>query len=299
MGHHQGHGGGHGHGHGHDHDGDMDWSAMGVMLERYARVAAPMYGEVAAWLSRWVPEPGTVVDVGSGPGAVSFLLAEAFPKARIVAADPEEALLRRARDRATDEGLTDRFDTVRATLPDAIDDVPEADLLWLCKSLHHVGDQGAALAALAGRLAPGGAVALLEGGLSPRYLPRDIGFGRPGLLSRLEAADEEWFAGMRDGLDGSKGATEDWPALLTAAGLRYEATRSFLLDLPAPLPEDARAHVVQEFTRRREMQSERLAPDDIATFDRLLDPNDPQSLHRRPDLFLLTAQTVHVAVKDA
>ncbi|MFK4068266.1 class I SAM-dependent methyltransferase [Streptomyces sp. NPDC029674] len=304
MGHHHGHGGGHGHGpghgHGHDHDGDMDWAAMGVMLERYARVAAPMYGEVASWLTRWVPEPGVVVDVGSGPGAVSFLLAEAFPKARIVAADPEEALLERARDRAAAEGLTDRFETVRAALPDAIDDVPQAaDLLWLCRSLHHVGDQGAALSALAGHLAPAGAVALLEGGLSARYLPRDIGFGRPGLLSRLEAADEEWFAGMREGLDGSKAATEDWPALLTAAGLRYEATRSFLLDLPAPLSEDARAHVVQEFTRRREMQAERLTPDDAATFDRLLDPSDPQSLHRRPDLFLLTTQTVHVAVKDA
>ncbi|MFD6432320.1 class I SAM-dependent methyltransferase [Streptomyces venezuelae] len=306
MGHHhgqkqgQGHGHshGHGHGHGHSHDGDMDWAAMGTMLERYARVAAPMYGEVADWLRRWVPEPGVVVDVGSGPGAVSFSLAESFPKARIVAADPEEALLERARERAAREGLTDRFDTVRAALPDAIDDVPEADLLWLCKSLHHVGDQGAALSALAGRLAPGGAVALLEGGLGARYLPRDIGFGRPALLSRLEAADEEWFVGMRDGLEGSKDTTEDWPALLTAAGLRHVATRSFLLDLPAPLSEDARAHVITEFARRREIQAERLAPDDAATFDRLLDPDDPQGLHHRPDLFVLTAQTVYVAVKE-
>ncbi|MEU5576497.1 class I SAM-dependent methyltransferase [Streptomyces huasconensis] len=293
------HGTGHGHSHGHGEDRDMDWAAMGAMLERYARVAAPMYGDAAAWLRQWAPDPGVVVDVGSGPGAVSFLLAEAFPKARIVAADPEEPLLEQARDRAAREGLGDRFATVRAALPDAIDDVPTADLLWLCKSLHHVGDQGAALAALADRLAPGGALALLEGGLSARYLPRDIGFGRPGLLARLEASDEEWFAGMRAGLPGSKDAAEDWPALLADAGLRHTATRTFLLDLPAPLSEDARAHIVEEFTRRRDTREDRLAPDDLATLDRLLDKNDPQSLHHRPDLFLLTAQTVHVAVKDA
>ncbi|WP_346428936.1 class I SAM-dependent methyltransferase [Streptomyces sp. WAC 01529] len=271
---------------------------MGTMLERYAEIAAPMYGEVAAWLRNWVPEPGVVVDVGSGPGAVSFLLSEAFPKARIVAADPEEPLLERARDRAAREGLTDRFETVRAALPDAIDDVPTADLLWLCRSLHHVGDQSAALSALAERLAPGGAIALLEGGLGARYLPRDIGFGRPGLLSRLEASDEEWFNGMRDSLPGSKAAPEDWPGLLTGAGLRHVGTRSFLLDLPAPLSDTARAHVIEEFTRRREMHEDRFAPDDLTTFDRLLDKENPQSLHHRPDLFVLSAQTVHVAVKE-
>ncbi|MFD4628808.1 class I SAM-dependent methyltransferase [Streptomyces sp. NPDC058284] len=298
MGHHHGHGQGHGHGHGHGHDGDMDWAAMGEMLERYARVAAPLYGEVTDWLKRWAPAPGVVADVGSGPGAISFLLAEAFPEARIVAADPEEPLLERARERAEREGLAGRFGTVRAALPDAVDDVPTADLLWLCKSLHHVGDQGAALATLAGHLAPGGAIALLEGGLSARSLPRDIGFGRPGLQARLEAADEEWFTGMRAGLDGAKEATEDWPTLLADAGLRYEATRTFLLDLPAPLSQDARAHVVTELTRRREMHADRLAPDDLTTLDRLLDENDLESLHQRRDLFLLTAQTVHVAVRD-
>ncbi|MEU8952873.1 class I SAM-dependent methyltransferase [Streptomyces sp. NPDC048518] len=277
----------------------MDWAAMGAMLERYARVAAPLYGQVADWLKRWAPAPGVVADVGSGPGAVSFLLAEAFPKARIVAADPEDALLEQARERAEREGLADRFGTARAALPDDIDDVPAADLLWLCKSLHHVGDQAGALAALADRLAPGGTMALLEGGLSPRHLPRDIGIGRPGLHSRLEAADEEWFTEMRTSLDGSKDTPEDWPALLAGAGLRYAATRSFLLDLPAPLSDDARAHVVQEFTRRREMHADRLAPDDLTTLDRLLDEQDPQSLHRRADLFVLTAQTVHVAVKVA
>ncbi|MFE0170987.1 class I SAM-dependent methyltransferase [Streptomyces sp. NPDC059002] len=288
----------HSHGHGHGH-GDVDWAAMGTYLERYAKIAAPMYREAAAWVRQWTPKPGVVADVGSGPGGVAFLLAEAFPGAQVIAADPEEPLLERARDRAEREGVADRFSTVRVELPDSIGQLPPADLLWLGKSLHHVGDQGAALAALAERLAPGGALALLEGGLSARSLPRDIGFGTPGLQARMEAYDEEWFAGMRASLPGAKRETEDWPALLGAAGLRHVASRSFLLDLPAPLSADARAHLVDELTRRREMRAESLAADDdLATIDRLIDPADPAGLMRRPDVFLLAVQTVHVAVKD-
>ncbi|MFJ2768739.1 class I SAM-dependent methyltransferase [Streptomyces sp. NPDC087300] len=292
---------GHGHGRAHKHShgtDDIDWVRMGEHLERYAKVAAPMYGEVTAWLRQWTPEPAVVADVGAGPGGVAFLLADAFPGARVVAADPEEPLLERARERARRDGVADRFDTVRFELPQDIGQLPTADLMWVGKSLHHVGDQGAALTALAERLAPGGAIALLEGGLSARSLPRDIGFGKPGLQSRMEAADEEWFAEMRAGLPGAKEVVEDWAALLEAAGLRHVATRSFLLDLPAPLSEEARVHLVNDLTRRREMYDEILDADELATLDRLIDPSDPGGLMLRPDAFLLLAQTVHVAVKD-
>ncbi|MGV2916771.1 hypothetical protein [Streptomyces alfalfae] len=46
------------------------------------------------------------------------------------------------------------------------------------------------------------------------------------------------------------------------------------------------------------MHEDRLDADDLATVDRLLDEDDPRSLHHRSDLFLLTAQTAHVAVKS-
>ncbi|MEV0320904.1 class I SAM-dependent methyltransferase [Streptomyces sp. NPDC050658] len=267
------------------------------MLERSAEIAGPQNREIAAWLRAWKPEPTLIADVGSGSGSISFLLAELFPKAEVLAVDPAEPLLERARDRAAREGLTDRVRTVRAELPEGIAELPPADLLWSGRALHHVGDQQAALSALADRLAPGGALALLEGGLSPRTLPRDIGFGRPGLQTRLHLADEQWFTQMRRDLPGAKSVTEDWPALLTEAGLRHAATRSFLLDLPAPLSITARAHVVGELTRRREMHADTLDPEDLRTLDRLLDETDEQSLHHRPDVFLLSVQTVHVGVK--
>jgi SAM-dependent methyltransferase len=216
----------------------------------------------------------------------------------VVAVDATAPLLERARVRADRQGVADRFDTLAGELPEVLDALEyPADLLWASRSLHHLGDQRAALAAFAERLAPGGTLALLEGGLPSRFLPRDIGIGRPGLQARLDALEEEWFARMRAGLPGSVAVTEDWAALLTAAGLEHTRTRTFLLDLPAPTTDRARAYVAAHLSRLREGVADDLDAEDRATLDRLLDPSDPASVHVRPDVFVLGAYTVHTAVR--
>ncbi len=283
--------------HHHDHT-DLDWAEMGPVLEAEAELFTPLYEHAMAWLAKRQTEPGLVVDVGSGPGVVSCLLADTFPGSRVVAVDGSAPLLERARARAERLGVADRFGTLAGELPGILDDLDyPADLLWAGRSLHHLGDQRAALAAFAARLTPGGTLALQEGGLPARYLPRDLGFGRPGLQARLDALEAEWFAVMRADLPGSVTETEDWPALLTAAGLRPTGTRTFLLDLPAPTTDRARAHVVASLTRTREGVGDRLDADDRATLDRLLDPDDKASVHHRPDVFMLAAQTVYTAVR--
>ncbi|MFC9841772.1 class I SAM-dependent methyltransferase [Streptomyces sp. NPDC060223] len=293
------------HDHDHTHEGHpahdhahMDFAQMLPYLEQEAELSSPLYASVAAWLREWQPEPEMIVDAGSGPGVVACLLAGTFPQARVVAVDAVEPLLERARERADRLGLADRFSTLRTELDDGLDDLEyPADLLWASRSLHHVGDQRAALAGFARALAPGGAVALLEGGLPARYFPRDLGIGRPGLQSRIDAIQEEGFTTMRAELPGAVAETEDWPALMNAVGLRHTATRTFLLDLPAPLADDARTFVVSALTHRREVLGEHLDADDLATLDRLLDPDDKASVHHRPDAFLLMAHTVYVGVK--
>ncbi|MDG5802285.1 class I SAM-dependent methyltransferase [Streptomyces ossamyceticus] len=299
MGHHHQHGQGHGHGHGcHDHT-DIDWAELAEHLEEQAELFAPLNRQAAAWVAERQPDPGLVVDAGSGPGVVSTLLADTFPGARIVAVDGSGPLLERARSRAERLGVADRFATLEADLPAGLAELEyPADVLWASRSLHHLGDQRAGLAAFAERLAPGGMLALVEGGLPTRFLPRDIGIGRPGLQSRLDAVEELWFGEMRAALPGTVAEAEDWPGLLTAAGLRDATSRTFLLDLPAPVPEAARAHALTFFRRRRETLAEyadHLDPSDLSTLDRLLDPDDKASLHHRPDLFVLAAHTVHLA----
>ncbi|MFJ7150684.1 class I SAM-dependent methyltransferase [Streptomyces sp. NPDC100445] len=284
----------------HAHGTDIDWSELGPLLETQAELFAPVYEQAMAWLAGEVGEPGLIVDAGSGPGVVSCLFAEAFPGARVVAVDGAEPLLERARARAARQGVADRFATLAGELPGVLDELDgPAGLVWASRSLHHLGDQRAGIEAFAGRLAPGGTLALLEGGLPSRFLPRDFGIGRPGLQARLDALEEEWFARMRADLPGSAAVTEDWPALLAAAGLGRTRTRTFLLDLPAPAAGRTRAYVAAHLSRLREGLGDALDAEDRATLDRLLDPADPAGVHLRPDLFVLGAYTVHAAVRPA
>lgn len=289
------------HHHQHHHgDTDIDWAVMAPQLESQAELFAPLYERAMAWLAEEVTEPGLIVDAGSGPGVVSCLFAETFPGARVAAVDGSEPLLERARARAAGLGHADRFTTVHGELPEALGELEyPADLLWASNSLHHLGDQRAALAAFAERLAPGGTLALLEGGLPARFLPRDIGIGRPGLQARLDVVQEDWFTRMRAELPDSVAETEDWPALLTAAGLKPTRTRSFLLDLPAPASDRARAYVAATLNRLRESLEDGIDDEDRATLDRLLDPEDEAGVHRRGDVFVLKVYTVYTAVRTS
>ncbi|MFF0162055.1 class I SAM-dependent methyltransferase [Streptomyces sp. NPDC005263] len=288
---------GHDHGHGGTDTGtDIDWNEHAPMLESQAELFTPLYERALAWLGHKQTEPGLIVDAGSGPGVISCLLADGFPGARVVAVDATEPLLERARARAARLGVADRFGTLAGELPGVLDDLEyPADLIWASNSLHHIGDQRAALAGFAARLAPGGTLALLEGGLPARFLPRDIGIGRPGLQARLDALEEEWFARMRADLPGAVAEVDDWPGLMAAAGLRHTGTRSFLLDLPAPTTDRARAHAAATLSRLRDGFGDRLDSTDRATLDRLLDPEDPASVHRRRDVFVLAARTLYTA----
>ena len=281
-----------------EHDGtDVDWEERADLLEAGAEQQRPLYEQAIRWIAELTPPAGVrrILDIGSGPGVISALLAEAFPAAEVVPVDSAPALLKRARARAERAGLTDRIHPREAELPDGIPELGETDLIWAGDSLHHLGDQAAAIAGFGDLLRPGGLLALLEGGLPARHLPRDIGIGRPGLEARMEVARGEWFARMRADLPGATDTIEDWSAILAEAGLRPAGVRSFLLDLPAPLPRAAREQLVRVFDLHGEAAGAALEADDRAVISRLLDPDDPEGLLRRPDVFLLTARTVHTA----
>lgn len=248
-----------------------------------------------------------ILDIGSGPGVMTCVLAEAFADAEAVAVDGAPGLLDHALARAERLGLDGRVTVRHAELPEGLTDGDEhgagglgpADLIWSSKAVHHLGDQQGALDALAAVLRPGGLLALAEGGLPMRFLPRDIGIGRPGLQARLDTAQEHWFEIMRAELPGSTAVVEDWPAMLGRAGLTRTGGFTFLLDLPAPLGETARAFLHNHLTRLREAMSESLDVEDCRTLDVLIDPGAPEGILRRPDAFLLSATTVFTGVRPA
>ncbi|NLU66750.1 class I SAM-dependent methyltransferase [Streptomyces sp. HNM0574] len=291
--HHQGH-----HAH-HSHD-DIDWAEMAAHLEREAELRLPFLEEAAAWVrgllleGGWGAETvGRVLDVGSGPGVATAVLAHAFPTAETVAVDSTPGLLERVTVRAEREGVHGRVSTLHAELPDDFGELGAADVIWTSHVVHHIGDQQAALDAFAASLTPGGMLAVVERGLGSRCLPRDIGLGRPGLQVRMEAAWEDWFTRMRAELPGAVDTVEDWPGMLIRAGLEHSGTRTFLIQEQAPLSEEDRAHLHGYFARGRDMLADDLPAEDLTTLDTLLDENSPDSILHRPDAFYLAASTVH------
>ncbi|MER6360129.1 methyltransferase domain-containing protein [Kitasatospora sp. NPDC001527] len=282
----------HDHAHHHGQDAEFDWDALAVHLEREAELQAPAVTGAARWLGGLLD--GTpvrrVLDVGSGPGVIAGLLADAFPAAEVVAVDQSAALLERARTRSAG-----RVGTHRADLPADFGTLGSADLVWSGNAIHHLGDQQAALTALAATLRPGGLLAVAERGLPARYLPRDLGLGRPGLQARLDAAHEDAFTAMRESVPDTVAVVEDWPAMLAAAGLVPSGTRTFLVDRPAPLDAPAREFLHVQLARRREQLADLLDEADLAALDALLDRDAPTGILSRPDAFYLTALTVHTA----
>jgi SAM-dependent methyltransferase len=297
------------HGHGHNHT-DIDWEVMAAQLESSGELELPVLRRMAARLRELLDpkkEVRRILDIGSGPGVMTCVFAEAFADAEAVAVDGTPGLLGRALARAERLGLGGRVAVRHAELPEGLDGGDEhgegglgaADLIWSSRAVHHLGDQQGALNGLAGLLTPGGLLAIAEGGLRMRFLPRDIGIGRPGIQARLDAVQERWFEIMRAELPGSTTVVEDWPAMLSRAGLTGVGSFACLLDLPAPLGETARAFLHTHLTRLQETMSESLDVEDRETLDVLLDPGAPEGILRRPDAFLLSATTVFTGMRPA
>jgi len=267
-----------------------DWAAMAEYLVVGAETYEPYYAQAFNDISA----PRRILDIGSGPGVIACHLAGRFPDAEVVAVDGSPELLEVAADRARRLGV--RLKTQAAEFPDGLAELGTADFVWSAQVMHHVGDQQDALNRLAALVEPGGTLSIVEGGLPVRWLPRDVGFGRPGLQSRLDALTDNGFSRMRADLPGSVAAVEDWPAMLRAAGLVEAHSRTYLVDHPAPLAAGPRRCVRLILERSRDMLAE-LSQDDRATLDRLLDPDDPAGIDHRADAFFLTAKTVHSATR--
>ncbi len=296
----------HSHHHVRTHDG-IDWSSRLNALRQADELDADARRVVARRIVRPLPDHPTVLDVGCGAGGMAVALVEAL-SARgggtvvLVDATPEllDAATTAARTAAAYEGDTAKAAVkVRPVLADLVTERPvdlagPVQLVWASNVVHHLPDQRAAVAGLVEAIAPGGWLALAEGGLEGKFLPWDLGVGEPGLQDRLAAARAHWFALMRENTEGSVRMPGGWNTVLAELGMLDVTAFSFLVDHPAPAKQAVRDWAVERLRWHHEVAGHLLHPDDRRTTRRLLDPQDPAYLGLRDDVFLLMASTVHL-----
>ncbi|ADL47585.1 class I SAM-dependent methyltransferase [Micromonospora aurantiaca (nom. illeg.)] len=285
-------------------DPPVDWTGLAPQLVDAAQQDRAWYLTIARELV--APGDRLAVDIGCGAAGMALAIARMMTCGRVVAVDAHPAVLDAARSHIRAEWADPRVrvEPLRADIPAQTDALREtlgapADLVWASASVHHVGDQQAAITALAGLLAPGGRLALAEGGLPERHLPWDVGLGEPGLEGRLHAAQDRWFARMRAGLPGSRRMPYGWTEALQRAGLSPVTTRTTLDEQPPPLPDSTRRTVLEALAERvgRLRPTGLLTAADLGAWDRLLDPADEEWLGHRGDLFRLSARSVHLGVR--
>ncbi|GAA1660979.1 class I SAM-dependent methyltransferase [Glycomyces endophyticus] len=288
----------HRHGHGHDDTAAFDFAAAAPRFRARADAETDRYRRLAAALAG--PRTRTAADIGCGAASMAFALAETVPGIRVTAVDAEPAMLDLVRDRAAERGTP--MPTALASVDDpaalaAAVDGP-ADLLWAGHVLHHAADPQAALANLAALLAPGGRLAIGEGGIAPQFLPANLGTGRPGLELRLiEAGARRLAAELAE--HGGTPLPYGWNLALEHAGLADVATLNELVATPAPLTGPDLEHALASLATRTEWFDRYLTAEDRDTWARLLDPEGPDWLGRRRDLHHLGVDTVYTAVRPA
>ncbi|MFM8528802.1 MAG: GNAT family N-acetyltransferase [Ilumatobacteraceae bacterium] len=257
---------------------------------------AGSHDEMAAWLDL---APGSrIADIGSGAGGfAASLSASVGPHGHLTLIDTDAALLALAQRRQPD-GVTVatlHLDLDRADLPTELDGT--FDLVHAGAVVHHTYDQRRTIEGLARLVAPGGRLVIGEGGLPARHLPTECGLGEPGLETRLHAATIDWFWSTVRPAWATVAADTGWDELLNDAGLEQTHSRSFLLDVPAPLDVAYRRLVADILAATADRLGSRLEPDVRSAIAALVDPARFDSVHQRPDVFVLAARTLHVATR--
>lgn len=285
--------------HSHHHsDSEFDWAAMVEFAELDAEVLISLLDEATSLLADLCASDGLevrrILDIGSGPGVGTCVLAERFPAATVIAADGTKEMLVNVEARAARLGLSERVETSLVDLPDGLGGLGQADLVWASLVLHHVGDEAAALRGLRARLRPGGLLALAEFGARPRFVPEDADLGRPGLWDRLDTASSDWLAGMRASLPGAV-PSADYPTMIQAAGFELLIDRELTVRLDPPLDDRARRDAYIHVQRMREHVNPYAEPADLEALDVLLDEQSPSGILNRPDAILHASRHLYVA----
>jgi hypothetical protein len=156
-------------------------------------------------------------------------------------------------------------------------------------SLHHMADPSRVLRDVLAATRPGGLIAAVEFAEPLRFLPDDLGIGRPGLEDRLiETVTPALLEEMP-----TLGSA--WAPRLTEAGWAVLEEREFGIDQNPPAHPSANRYARAWFTRLSHARADILGTEDRATLAILLADDGEDSLLHRKDLHIRGVRTITVA----
>ena len=278
----------HGHAHADAHHHDGSETAFADLLDLDADVLRSYWVDALTWVRHAAPGSRSrrILDVGAGTGTGAIALAQRFSGAEVIAVDASEQLLERIRSKALNEGLAERVRTVRADLDEEWPALGPIDVTWASMSLHHLANPDRVLADIFSATRPGGLLAVAEFTESLRFLPDDLGFGRPGLETRCLAALAVERAHSLPELG------SDWAARLEGRRLHPARRTDFSIELNPPQPAATIAYAHNWLQRLQSRAGQVLSAEDRDTLATLLDDDGPRSLRRRDDVRVSGCRTV-------
>jgi SAM-dependent methyltransferase len=261
-----------------DLDGELFHSSLEAVIARV--------GELAS--TRPVRR---IVDLGAGSGNGALALARHFADAEVIAVDQSADFLAHLRARAEAHGVGPQVHTVQANLDEPWPAWDPADLVWSSMAVHHLTQPDKALAQIGELLSPGGLLSLVELCEPVRFLPDDVGVGRPGLQARCEAVASGLLAEELPYLGAN------WTPLVEQAGFVDVASQTFVFEPAAGQTAAERRYALLSLQRTRDLLEDVLDADDRATLDALIDPDGPDCVTGRTDLVPRCARTLWTGVR--
>ncbi|WP_220210006.1 class I SAM-dependent methyltransferase [Reticulibacter mediterranei] len=279
--------------HNHKHTGTS------TFLTLSDRFFAPLDKRIVTWLQ--ITPGSRVLDAGCGGGGVTRLLAQAVGSdGEVIGLDANPQLIEFNRSQEKDPNVAGQIQFQEADVLHLPFEDDTFDLVWCSRVIHGLRDQVAGVRELARVVRPGGRVVLREGGLSPQFLPFDVGLGDPGLEARLEAAHVQRFADWRGSLPNAVAYPYGWSHMLREVGLHSVMPRSFLHEFASPLEADQKDYLAAWLSGwlnsnpNNPGQKSPLTTQDISTLKQLLDPASPQYVFVRDDLYGILVETIYV-----
>ncbi len=131
---------------------------------------------------------GRFLEIGTGPGYQTAIIAEDHPEAEIVGLEPSPDMVRIATAYVAEKGLSERVRFVEGVVEDdaLVAGLGTFDLAYSSFSLHHWADPARALRNLYGALGSGGAIVIFD--FERRWLTYYLMPGPRGMRESIKAA---------------------------------------------------------------------------------------------------------------